>query len=480
MRRALIGFALAACAPDWEVPRTRGSGDFPVETEPLGGAAVSPAVMRLRVRGAVTAAPLADFRLFAGSLSSSQLGRIRKRDLPGTLLEREIPCLVWGEPPDVVVAPVRALPAGVVSLATPELGLLAEVTVDPSLVPWLERTWPPPDLETGRGLSIHCGPDASAIQGVTVELAPQGLEATIRRGLDDAGRFADACVRVEPVVEVAEGSLLLPPAVVDGVGLEPKALIVTRSDPGESSCDAVESPLGPACALVGDDRVVLRASSGPSFWAVSEPGAVLGVASPGASLVLRGFEPGRAERLVATAFDLDGRASVVETTFTLAPSAIHVVINEVLSNPVGPEAAGEWIELYNDGRGAVELGGFGLIDSGGTTVLPAHELPAGGFVLLVGDDYAPDPELDLTPPAGVPIVRLPAVGTRGLSNAGEPLRLVDREGVVLSRFPALAAADPGQSLARIRVDAPDGEKGSFAVHAAPGASPGAPNTAGDS
>lgn len=480
MRPALIGLLLASCAPDWDLPPAPPSDLFPVEVEPLGSTGISPSILRLRVRGAVSATPLADFRLFTGSLSSSQLGRIRKRDLPGTLLEREVPRLVWGEPPDVVVAPVRALPAGAISLATPDLGLLAEVTVDPSLVPWLERTWPPPDTEAGAGLVIHCGPEAAAIEGGTVELAPQGLGATVRRGLDAAGRFADACVRVEPETDLAEGSLILPPALVDGVGLEPRPLVVARPEPGESVCDATESRFGPACALVSDDRVVLRAPNDPSLWAVSEPVPLLGVAGPGASLVLRGFEAGRAERLVATAFDLGGTPSLIEESLALQPRAVHVVINEVLSNPSGPESSGEWIELYNDGTGTVDLDAFELLDAGGSTLLPAHELPPGGYVLLVPEAFAPDPELDLVPPPGVPFVRLADVGIRGLSNAGEPLRLVDREGIVLSRFPALAAADPGQSLARVRPDAPDGEALSFAVHAAPGASPGAPNITPDS
>ena len=33
----------------------------------------------------------------------------------------------------------------------------------------------------------------------------------------------------------------------------------------------------------------------------------------------------------------------------------HVVINEVLANPVGGEPAQEWVELYNDGRAPAVL-----------------------------------------------------------------------------------------------------------------------------
>jgi hypothetical protein len=71
---------------------------------------------------------------------------------------------------------------------------------------------------------------------------------------------------------------------------------------------------------------------------------------------------------------------------------------------------------------------------------------------------------------------LPALGTAGLSNSGELLRLVDAGGSVVSRWPSLAAPAPGQSLARRAPDALDAEASSFAPHAPPGASPGAPNS----
>jgi hypothetical protein len=64
------------------------------------------------------------------------------------------------------------------------------------------------------------------------------------------------------------------------------------------------------------------------------------------------------------------------------------------------------------------------------------------------------------------------LGAGGLANGGELLRLVDHGGRVLSRFPAIPAPGPGQSVARVAPDAPDDEPGSFAAHAEQGASPG--------
>jgi hypothetical protein len=202
---------------------------------------------------------------------------------------------------------------------------------------------------------------------------------------------------------------------------------------------------------------------------------LLGVVRPGASLVLRGFEPASTARVMGLAFDAFGRRIPIDAEVAMAAERPHLVLNEVLSNPRGAEALGEWIELTNDGIRVVELGDFVLDDAIEPVTLPAHELAPGAFALLVPEGYSPDPELDIAPPGVVPLVALPRLGRSGLANAGELLRLRDRDGNVVSRFPALPAPGPGQSVARRAPDASDGESTSFGPHAAPGASPGAPN-----
>jgi hypothetical protein len=153
----------------------------------------------------------------------------------------------------------------------------------------------------------------------------------------------------------------------------------------------------------------------------------------------------------------------------------HVVINEVLANPVGPERTSEWVELVNDGRDAVALAGFELRDATGVARLPDAVLAPGELVLVVAEGFAPDPELDIVPPDGVQRLVVPALGGGGLANGGESLRLVDRAGRVVSRFPSVAAKEPGRSVARVTPQAPDGELAAFGAHADPGASPGSPN-----
>jgi hypothetical protein len=226
---------------------------------------------------------------------------------------------------------------------------------------------------------------------------------------------------------------------------------------------------------VEDDRVRIQARSEPSLWLLRTPEEGLSVLAPERSLVVRGLEPERAARFTATVFDIEGAREDVDVEVLAAKAATHLVIHEVLANPIGPERTSEWVELVNDGNTRVQIGGFELRDATASTVLPEAQLVPGEIALVVADGFAPDPELDLVAPFGVQRLVVRALGSGGLANGGEPLRLVDREGNVLSRFPAIAAPRPGQSVARVAPGAPDGEPGSFVAHAEPGASPGGPN-----
>jgi len=446
-----------------------------VAVEPVGELAAAPAVLRLRVKGAAEREKLSDFRIFEGELSSYYLSRLAARADPATLLEKEVPALVWDEASDVVVAPARALADGVYTLATPELGLLAQVTVESALVPWLVRRWPPPGVTTGSGFAVFCRDAVPELSAGPAVLAPEGVTGELRAGLGDDALFADECVSLV-AAPTRSRTPELPPALAGGAALEPLPLFVSEAAPAPVVCAEGELPLGPACALVDDDRVTLTAPNAPSLWALEEPAQLLAVAAPGASLVVHGFQSGVPVRLRATAFDLAGAATPIDLAITGAPAHPHVVINEVLANPRGPESTSEWIELANDGASAVELGGFELKDDGGAVPLPSARIEPGELLLLVPDGFQPDAELDVPPAPGTELVALPKLGTDGLSNAGELLRLIDPNGSVCSRFPALASAEPGVSLARRTPDAPDDEDASFGPHAPPGASPGAPNT----
>jgi hypothetical protein len=465
-------FALS-CSSELDLPKQVGD-DLPVSLEPFGSFDRAPPVFRLRVGGGARRSALSDYRMFFGALGAYHVGRIRDRNLPATLLEREIPVLAWVDGQSVVVAPLGVLETGTVALATPELGLLAGISVDATLVPVLERVWPPRDLPTGRGTAIFCGEAAKTVDSGSCELSPTGVHATVLRGLDEGGAFSDDCVRVEPDTELSAGIPLLPPAFAGGVALEPRLLVTTRESPERTVCSDGELPLGPLCAAVGDDRIELRSRAAPAFVALAAPRVVLGSVNPDASKVVRGFEPSSSSRVSGLVFDAFGERVRIDVAIAMGPPRAHVVLNEVLANPAGAEATGEWVELVNDGAAPIDLAGFVLDDAIEPMELPPHEVAPGEMVLLVAERYSPDPELDLTPPPDVALVRLPRLGRNGLANAGELLRLRDAAGTVVSRFPALEAPGPGQSVGRRAPDAPD-EASSFGVHAPPGASPGRSN-----
>jgi hypothetical protein len=431
-------------------------------------------VLRLRLAGARGRASVADFHLFEGTLSSYYVRRLAARDEPDTLREREVDVLSWNDGRDVVVAPTSALTSGVYSLATPALGLIAEVTVDPALVPWLERRWPPADAALGSGFSVFCGDGASGAEPGPVVLAPAGVGAELSLGVGDDALFADECVSLAPSATTSRAPEL-PPALAGAVALEPLPLVPNDDGVASPACDGDERAFGPACGTIDDDRIVLRARDDASLWVVEEPEALLGVAASGASLVVHGFEPGAPVRLRATAFDLSGERTSVDEVVVGAAAHAHVVLNEVLANPSGPESAGEWVELVNDGAAAVELAGFEFRDSGAAVSLPDAVIEPGQFVLLAADGFAPDPELDVPLVIGTRVITLPKLGQSGLANGGELLRLFDASGRLLSRFPAIAAPDAGVSVARRTPDAPDDDASAFGAHAPPGASPGAAN-----
>jgi len=60
-----------------------------------------------------------------------------------------------------------------------------------------------------------------------------------------------------------------------------------------------------------------------------------------------------------------------------------IFINEWLPNPVGNDAQGEWVELWNNGQSAVNLGGWLLkTKSGDKFSLNGYKIEAGGYLVL--------------------------------------------------------------------------------------------------
>jgi hypothetical protein len=144
----------------------------------------------------------------------------------------------------------------------------------------------------------------------------------------------------------------------------------------------------------------------------------------------------------------------------LPPKVPRLVITEVLANPAGSEYTQEFVELQNLEADPVSLAGMLIEDRTGSDALPDLAVPAGGFALVVAASFIMDDGKDPVPRAGTVIVPVSGrIGADGLSNDGEPVRLVSQDGTVVSQFGGWvnvsATAWNGMSVHRVSVDACD-------------------------
>jgi hypothetical protein len=144
----------------------------------------------------------------------------------------------------------------------------------------------------------------------------------------------------------------------------------------------------------------------------------------------------------------------------LPPKIPRLVITEVLANPAGSEYTQEFVELENLEADPVSLAGMLIEDKTGSDVLPDLTVPAGGFALVVAANFVMDDGKDPVPRDGTVIVPVSGrIGADGLSNDGEPVRLVSSDGAVVSEYGGWvnvsATAWNGMSVHRVSVDACD-------------------------
>lgn len=470
---ALVAVALNACLPD----AAPSSPDTPrVAIEPVGVDGIE-RVARFYVTSPALPLDPDDAWLFRGELSDYHLGRINRRELPETLIERRVPVNAWFDPEraQTLVAPVAELePGSTYTLAAPGWGQLARVVVRmESEFALMKRVWPPA-ASSAYAAAFYCANSVELPDAFEVELEPSRRRAQIR-GQVGSLESGESCARVALAQQLAPGWQLLP-AFDAGVLWDPTPLaLAAPMEPGLNQCDEGELALGPACVRVLDDRVMVRNGPEPMLFALERDAqTLLFPSSAGSSFEWRGLEPNSEQVLRGRSVDRFGAEQAFELQFRTRAAEPHLVLNEVLANALGAEPQSEWIELFNDGSVPAPLTGLRLSDGAGQTTLPDGSVAPGAYALLVREDFVEN-GVDVPLALDTTLVRVPQLGKSGLANSGEALSLIDASGQVVSRFPALTSSHAGVSLARRNPRAPDTDPNSFGEHAAPGASPGAEN-----
>jgi len=109
---------------------------------------------------------------------------------------------------------------------------------------------------------------------------------------------------------------------------------------------------------------------------------------------------------------------------TAAANPLNIVINEIAWMGTNISANDEWIELYNNTEGPIDLDGWQLVTQDGTPKINlSGTIPANGFYLLERTD-------DTT----VPNVPADRIYSGALENAGETLELYDNFGNLIDRL----------------------------------------------
>jgi Lamin Tail Domain len=418
-----------------------------------------------------------------GPASERNIRDLAEGDIGDTLRKRIVETAAWVRDDGTwLVVPHERLQLGdKYSVVAPSVRWFQEFDViDSDETPELSRIWPPKDA--GGALALWClGWPASGT--ITPEPRPFALlpeaPGVIDRGVFDG--WGEGCVRwrSDPFVQ---GTVVVPPPLLkmgDGplvrVDPSPIALEQGTAQYEMPSCELNEQAIGPSCVRVLDDRAVVTVRD--ANWLIGlEMGERrwVNTVGPNEPWVVRPLEPSSELEGVLRVVSSQGEEQRFDISWKTLQSSAHVIINEVMANPAGPEPHQEWVELYNDGTLDVSLAGWRLQDAGGSTELPSVILRSGGYGLVVGEGYESDSWVDRPPASGTLLVRVSSVGKSGLSNGGEPVRLVGPDGVTASAIPAIASKEQGWSIVRVAPDALDSLSRSFGF-GMDGGTPGAPN-----
>ena len=359
------------------------------------------------------------------------------------------------------------------------------VVVAEDVVPVLHRVWPPADEASQEFGWCERLPNEGRVDAFpqAVELSPRG-SGELRFGAADGTGASCVSLTVDaspegpfelgadPSSGASQSVRLAPPVVLpmaDGriARAYPSPLTVSLSGPSASAttgalhCEESFERVGGLCAHVMDDRAKLSSDTHKLVIMHYHQGSKVDVVSPEASITLRGLVPESLNEVTVQSLSLGGQWEKETVQWMTSHAVSRVVINEVMANPVGPEPHQEWVELYNDGAKDAWLLDWQLQDSGGGVRLEPIVLRPGQFGVVVGQEYDFNSWLDTPIAESAIIIRVPRVAHGGITNSGEPLRLVDQQGHGVSSVPAIASKRAGESIARVTPDAPDHAPESF-------------------
>ncbi len=219
-------------------------------------------------------------------------------------------------------------------------------------------------------------------------------------------------------------------------------------------CSVNEVRVGPLCLRPGSGRLELRARTlepvlahleiprgAPALWAISAAGHL----TLSADTPIDDETRGRAQRHSGrvTLHSLNFPPAVHDFTFenTRAPSSVQVV--EIMANPAGDDALGEFVILKNFGKVPVDLQTLYLTDT------PTREVPSLGqsYLLLPGAAAALVPTgfdptlLRFRPDVQATLYLEGSISHRGLVNTGGSLLVMERGGDLLDTFVFGASGD---------------------------------------
>ncbi len=257
--------------------------------------------------------------------------------------------------------------------------------------------------------------------------------------------------------------------VVDGDGLSlgagPVGQFVTASEADLVApviAGLTVEPSGP-CVLVSfqtdEPAAATLVMEGAGVQRTIAAGA--GATQFSAAASIAAFGAGTEVQIVARVMDLAGNlAASASVAVTVPVGLLPVAITEIRANPVGSEPGQEYVEIRNLGIDGVDVGGLSVEDSKGADVLPSTVLDPGAFALLVPAAFDPAGPGDTPPRPGTVLIRVDArIGSDGLTNGGEIVRLRNGDGITVSSYSALvdvsASKWAGKTVHRMPEDACD-------------------------